>query len=421
MTVISSGYKIDLDVKVDDRVLKSVTTVESDDDLDKNIGAKLRQEENSIMNVKKKNLFSKLGTLRLMKRLSSLFKENNKKFRRKLKKASKSKPVETSSSVFAEADEPLYPEVIGARQSSILSKEHQRLLMKALPYRKRVCFWQMIYGSDEDGLSLPRMYDSAADEEETLMIIRTVDGDVFGVFVTETWRKHGGRSFYGTGESFVFSCGNVNVSKTEKFPENYFKLYRWTGINECFMSSCESHIAIGAGGEGFAICLDSSFHGSSRSCETFESPSFVSSDGYSFSVQSIELFCFPACKAHAEHLHTHATNPKLYKSLLSQEEENEISSKKKSVDINDTKYNQYNNTLQGADARHMLAQFRHECGAFGRHVLNSDADSGNHCNPIYEKFPETVSEKRDNTPFNGIFEIKRGLTEPSLLNSSYMT
>ena len=39
----------------------------------------------------------------------------------------------------------------------------------------------------------------------TIMVVETVDGDVFGGFAAEQW--HVDASFYGSGESFIFKAG----------------------------------------------------------------------------------------------------------------------------------------------------------------------------------------------------------------------
>lgn len=347
----------------------------------------------------KKKRFNKLLKASILRRISSIFTSSadanriNVKSKRKRKKKKKNKGAEKlkeKKTNNRELDRE-FPEVIGGRTSAILSQKQQSLLMKALPYRKRICYWQMIFGSEQDGLCLPRLYDYAANEDETLLIVRTVEGDIFGVFVTETWRKNG-RSFYGTGESFLFSGKAVETCDGQSEDLN---IYRWTGINECFLSTTEDHVSVGAGGNGFAFCFDSYFHGSSHPSDTFGNPTLISSKGsdHSFTVQSMELFCFPACRSHAEH-HSDVANP-AYKSLFNDSDQYKNlkeTSVKRSLNCPDGKeHNQYSNTLQGADAKHMLSQFRHECAALGRHVLKSDTDNGNHCkrsSKLLEAFPE---------------------------------
>mmetsp|Transcript_7393 Transcript_7393/g.8492 ORF Transcript_7393/g.8492 Transcript_7393/m.8492 type:complete len:397 (-) Transcript_7393:41-1231(-) len=349
--------------------------------------------------LKKLKLFPRLRTSGLLKKLSSILNVvDSKKQKKRKRPVTKNIPLQKAES------SNLYPEIIGSRTTSILSREQQRDVMKALPYRKRVCFWQMVYGSGEDGLSIPRLIDSCSEEEETLVIVRTVHGDIFGVFVTETWRKRGGVEFYGTGESFIFSIRKNSIGNEQ----NRAKIYHWSGKNECFMSSSEQHIGIGAGNEGFAIYLDEAFSGHSRASNTFDNPSLISTDEDGFTVQTIEVFCFPACKAHAEHTHIpEATCDNL---LLENARVNVAA--KPNYNTVGTTYNQYNNTLQGADAAHMLALYRHECGAYGRHVLKSDNDTGNHCATIFDLFPEINKKKK------GEFQEHADNAGSYLLNSS---
>mmetsp|Transcript_12406 Transcript_12406/g.14244 ORF Transcript_12406/g.14244 Transcript_12406/m.14244 type:complete len:157 (-) Transcript_12406:928-1398(-) len=120
------------------------------------------------------------------------------------------------------------------------------------------------------------------------MIIKTVEDDIFGILASDAWCMSKGRSFYGTGETFVFSFDKRN--------ENELCLFRWTKKNNLFMHSTSTHLAVGAGGAGFAVCVDSDLeHGTSNACETFGNPkSLLSSDGNEFVLESLEVFSFEA-------------------------------------------------------------------------------------------------------------------------------
>ena len=92
--------------------------------------------------------------------------------------------------------------------------------------------------------------------------IINVYSDVFGYWASETWCMKKGRSFYGTGDSFLFTFDKTDRHKLHCF--------RWTKKNSLFMNSSSTHIAVGSGGSGFAICLDDELEkGTSFPCDTY--------------------------------------------------------------------------------------------------------------------------------------------------------
>jgi len=82
---------------------------------------------------------------------------------------------------------------------------------------------------------------------------------VFGAYVTDAWQQvNKNKSHYGSGETFLFKVR----------PD--FKVYKWAKTNDYFMLSGPDFIAVGGGGDGFGLWLDSEFlHGNSQLCETF--------------------------------------------------------------------------------------------------------------------------------------------------------
>ena len=99
---------------------------------------------------------------------------------------------------------------------------------------------------------------------------------VFGVFIAESWHKSG--VHFGTGETFV-----VSVTPT-------FAVHKWSEANNYYAIGKADFIAVG-GGSNFALWLDESFlHGSSKPCETFNSPALASAP--EFAVASVEVWGF---------------------------------------------------------------------------------------------------------------------------------
>jgi len=119
----------------------------------------------------------------------------------------------------------------------------------------------------------------------SIMVIRTTNGEIFGGFASEPWKKrlpHEG--FYGTGECFLFSL----------YPRA--EVHQWTGANVFCMYSTGDEIAMGGGRSKkmtvekefessvsvhFGIWLDSEFLvGYSHPCGTFENPQLAEKEQF---------------------------------------------------------------------------------------------------------------------------------------------
>jgi len=184
--------------------------------------------------------------------------------------------------------------------SSDVIKDPEELIevSKSLPERLRGMRWKVAYDFEHDGVSLDELYNKAAGHKETLLFVETTDGDRFGCFASETWNPSTkARSFYGTGESFVF---NFKPS---------FQLFRWVGANDLVMTSSRSHIGMGAG-EGFIFCIDEHLNlGTSSPSSTFGNTEALPYKP-EFRVAQLELICFlPAQKRKVRSLSDADANP----------------------------------------------------------------------------------------------------------------
>lgn len=112
------------------------------------------------------------------------------------------------------------------------------------------------YSLEEHGCSLHTFYRRTKGHAATVLLVRDAErGALFGAFAPTEW--HVAKSFYGSGETILFS---LRPSR---------KVLRWSGANSYFMLSNEESLALGAGG-CFGLWLSADFaHGSSGPCETF--------------------------------------------------------------------------------------------------------------------------------------------------------
>jgi hypothetical protein len=141
----------------------------------------------------------------------------------------------------------------------ILEDDMLTQLRETLPARLQRLLWTISYDFVNRGISLHNFYENASGFSDTLLIVKTCKGNIFGGFATEEWVKTRPREYYGTGESFVFS-----------YHDKSLKVHRWSSTNDCIQSSSSMHLGIGVGLKGFAFCLDADLdHGTAAPCETF--------------------------------------------------------------------------------------------------------------------------------------------------------
>ena len=171
----------------------------------------------------------------------------------------------------------LQKQVVSA--SSLLKAEHFEALYHELPKRYKRHRWELLYSTTRDGTSLQTLYRHVAKVQPTILLVKDMQGHLFGVFAPEPWEVH--YKFYGTGETFVF----------ELEPELH--IYHWnqrsqsSRRNDYFMFSTKDCLAVGGGGH-FALWLDEDLiHGNSTCCETFENDTLSGSEN--FQVMSLEV------------------------------------------------------------------------------------------------------------------------------------
>ncbi len=130
-----------------------------------------------------------------------------------------------------------------------------------LPERLTTVTPTLAYSSDEHGISLTTFYNKAEAFEQSVLIIKAMNGDAFGAFCSASWAERkfkddrGNRqTYFGTGESFLFT-----------FKGHEGRRFKWVGLDkakekekaalskaeqharELFMSAQIDMIAVGGG------------------------------------------------------------------------------------------------------------------------------------------------------------------------------
>ncbi|KAK0403945.1 hypothetical protein QR680_017208 [Steinernema hermaphroditum] len=179
-----------------------------------------------------------------------------------------------------------------AFSSKILDTDAASEIMASLPDRLQLEMPLLLYRLSEHGASFTKMWSLVDEAEQTLIIIRSIKGDVFGAYCSSCWAERRDRHersrsrFFGTGESFVWllnrQCG-LPVT------------YGWRGRNggdqdapQMFQAATEKSLIIGSGG-GDAIHITGELtNGISYPCDTYDSPALVENNG--FDIDEMEVF-----------------------------------------------------------------------------------------------------------------------------------
>ena len=215
-------------------------------------------------------------------------------------------PGESSAGADTESPSgPPAPRLINtpAGYSSLLTAADVRGLTSELPSRCIGKDWELLYSTERDGYALATLFARAARHGPTMLVVMTEGGGVLGGFAARDWsgsdisssamprspgggvsspqpfRGAGTESYFGSGETFVFSTGPLRI-------------YRWSRRNNFFQLAKPQCLAMGGGGR-WALWLDAALErGSSGACETFDSPPLAGGADESFRVMRVELWGF---------------------------------------------------------------------------------------------------------------------------------
>lgn len=167
---------------------------------------------------------------------------------------------------------------LSAPQSQFLSKSMRHRLRRELPKLYQLRHWQLVYSPPEHGCSLQTFYRNASEYSATLLIVQDEGKRVFGGFISESIRVT--KTFYGTGESFLFTFRR----------KNRLDVFKASFLNEFYVTSDEESISLGSGGAPGLYISHDLVHGSSGCSDTYLNPVLSSTED--FNILNIELWGF---------------------------------------------------------------------------------------------------------------------------------
>ncbi|XP_071798804.1 GTPase-activating protein skywalker-like [Asterias amurensis] len=209
----------------------------------------------------------------------------NTKFKLNIREEGSTAPIRKTNGIAA---------VLNEVNSSIITPKQLQSLWRWLPQRFSLMQPRLVFTTTEHGVSLNTFYNMCEFEEQTVLLIKTLDKEVFGAYLSSPWSTRNSRelktSYFGNGESFLFT-----VTPTEQhFP--------WVGLSDredkepldvasqLFMRGTRNLVSIG-GGEGEGIHLENDIsEGWSENCKTFNNPPLATNSR--FQSEIIEVLAF---------------------------------------------------------------------------------------------------------------------------------
>ena len=159
-------------------------------------------------------------------------------------------------------------------ESKILTEADASLIRPSLPYQYRNATWKLLFQLSTHGCSYISFYEKCMNHSPVILVILTDKKDRIGAYSSKPFKIS--KSFYGNGETFVFTFT----------PQ--FHAYKWQNTNQYFISSSKNDISIGGGGTA-AIWMDGTFnHAFSEACTTFNSPILTQSSH--FKILDVEVW-----------------------------------------------------------------------------------------------------------------------------------
>lgn len=188
----------------------------------------------------------------------------------------------------------------------ILTVPSMYAIREQLPDSLKGSSWNRCFAIGRDGDSFVTFLDCCSYFNQSLVVIRTMQGHILGGFVSRTWKVQAAdrHSYYGTGQSFLFcshpdeaymlrGTTNENTSNTtaqlcsDDIP---LRFYHWSGVNDyCQICDTDRQILC-MGGEGdFGWIVKENFErGQTGHCRTYNNPPLCHT--WTFDIADFEVY-----------------------------------------------------------------------------------------------------------------------------------
>ena len=164
-------------------------------------------------------------------------------------------------------------------ESDILSNIKLKELYEFLPDSHQFSNLYRIYSMTVDGCALKTFYNKCQDINNSILIIKDDDDNIFGAYASECFEPS--KDFSGTGECFLFTF----------YKGNKIHVFNSTGINRNFMYCDDEQICFGCSDDYFSLSLRNDFlEGFTQTTQTYQNLLLTSKD--KFTIVKLELWGF---------------------------------------------------------------------------------------------------------------------------------
>ena len=163
--------------------------------------------------------------------------------------------------------------------SDIFSTYQLKELYEFLPDSHQYSDLYRVFSITIDGCALKTFYNKCQDINNSILVIKDDDDNIFGAYASECFEPN--KKFSGTGECFLFTF----------YKGNKIHVFNSTGINRFFMYCDEEQICFGCSDDYFSLSLRNDFlEGYSHTTQTYQNQPLSGKD--KFIIVKLELWSF---------------------------------------------------------------------------------------------------------------------------------
>ena len=163
--------------------------------------------------------------------------------------------------------------------SDIFSAYQLKELYEFLPDSHQYSDLYRVFSISIDGSALKTFYNKCQDINNSILVIKDDDDNIFGAYASECFEPN--KNFSGTGECFLFTF----------YKGNKIHVFNSTGINRFFMYCDDEQICFGCSDDYFSLSLRSDFlEGYSHTTQTYQNLPLSGKD--KFIIVKLELWAF---------------------------------------------------------------------------------------------------------------------------------
>ena len=163
--------------------------------------------------------------------------------------------------------------------SDILSAYQLKELYEFLPDSHQYSDLYRVFSISIDGSSLRTFYDKCQDINNSILVVKDEEGNIFGAYASEGFEPN--KNFVGTGECFLYSF----------FKGNKINVFSSTGINRFYMYCDDEQVCFGCSDDYFSLALTKDFlEGYTHTTQTYQNTPLSSKD--KFIIVKLELWAF---------------------------------------------------------------------------------------------------------------------------------